>query len=106
MPDTAKLFNIEHVYTDYQELLKVVDAVTICTPNRFHAEMAIKALEAGKHVLCEKPMAMNAEECQAMIDAAKKSGALLSVGYHFRFTKDAAAAKKVSTIIEDANSSS
>ncbi len=93
--DTAKLFNIEHVYTDYQELLKVVDAVTICTPNRFHAEMAIKALEAGKHVLCEKPMAMNAEECQAMIDAAKKSGALLSVGYHFRFTKDAAAAKKV-----------
>lgn len=85
--EIAKLYDIPHVFSDYNELFKVVDAVTICTPNKFHAEISIAALEAGVHVLCEKPMAMNAEECRAMIAASKKSGKLLSIAYHYRFTE-------------------
>lgn len=92
---TAEEFGIEKVFSDYRELFKEVEAVTICTPNKFHAEITVAALEAGVHVLCEKPMAMNAEESAVMIDAAKKSGKVLSIGFHYRFTKDAQAAKKV-----------
>ena len=101
--DTAKAvaekFDIKKVFTDYKELLKEVDAVTICTPNKFHAEITIAALEAGVHVLCEKPMAMNSEESEAMIEAANSSGKVLSIGFHYRFTKEAQAAKKL--ILED-----
>ena len=63
------------VYTDYKELLAdpTIDAVHVLTPNIAHCEITVAALEAGKHVLCEKPMAMSATEAQAMIDAAKKT---------------------------------
>jgi predicted dehydrogenase len=91
----AQKFGFEKVYTDYEELLQYVDAVTICTPNKFHAEITIAALEAGVHVFCEKPMAMNTEECEQMINAANKSGKILAIGYHYRFMKDSRAAKKV-----------
>ncbi|WP_227935604.1 Gfo/Idh/MocA family protein [Alkalihalobacillus deserti] len=97
--ETAKAvaykFAINKVYTEYEELLNEVDAVTICTPNKFHAEMTITALKAGVHVFCEKPMAMNTEECEAMIEAAEQSGKVLAIGYHYRFMKDSRAAKKV-----------
>ncbi|HYK74499.1 MAG TPA: Gfo/Idh/MocA family oxidoreductase [Pseudoneobacillus sp.] len=95
----AEKFNISKVYSDYRDMFQEVDAVTICTPNKFHAEITIAALEAGIHVLCEKPMAMTPEECQAMIDAADKSGKVLAIAYHYRFMKDSRAAKKV--ILED-----
>src|SRR5206468_8532201 len=75
-------------FTDYKEMLKErkdLDAVSVCTPNGLHAENTIVALEAGKHVIVEKPMAMNAKEAQKMIDAAKKSGKELVVGFQFRF---------------------
>ncbi|WP_078549638.1 Gfo/Idh/MocA family protein [Litchfieldia alkalitelluris] len=91
----AKTHKIKHVFTNYREMFEVVDAVTICTPNKFHAEITVAALEAGVHVLCEKPMALNIEECNAMIDAAKKSGKVLSIAYHYRFMKDSQAAKRV-----------
>ncbi|WP_332696033.1 Gfo/Idh/MocA family protein [Halalkalibacter lacteus] len=91
----AKEFGIEKVYSDYWDLFSEVDAVTICTPNKFHAEITIAALEAGVHVLCEKPMAMNTEECESMIEAADQSGKVLSIGFHYRFMKDSQAAKKV-----------
>ncbi len=89
----AETFGIRHVFTDYHDIFEHVDAVTICTPNKFHAEITIAALEAGVHVLCEKPMAMNTEECEAMIEAANKSGKVLSIAYHYRYMKDSQAAK-------------
>lgn len=63
----AEEFDIPHSYEDYRDMLSEVDAVVVCTPNKFHSEITVHALEAGVHVLCEKPMAMTAEECQAMV---------------------------------------
>lgn len=87
--DTAKAeYNIPHLYTDAQVMLKEqkdLDAVSVCTPNGLHAPNTIAALEAGKHVLVEKPMAMNATEGQAMIDAARRAGKQLIVGFQQRF---------------------
>ncbi|CCG46893.1 oxidoreductase domain protein [Halobacillus halophilus DSM 2266] len=92
--EAARLFDIPHVFENYEDLFQKVDAVTICTPNKFHAEIAIAALNAGVHVLCEKPMAITTEECTRMIAAAKKNDRLLSIGYHYRFTPEAQLAKK------------
>jgi UDP-N-acetylglucosamine 3-dehydrogenase len=74
-------------YTDYQELLKSgeVDAVSVCTPNYLHAPISIAALEAGLHVLCEKPMATSKEEAENMIAAAEKSGKKLMIAHNQRF---------------------
>ncbi|WP_053361038.1 Gfo/Idh/MocA family oxidoreductase [Bacillus sp. FJAT-27251] len=74
-------------YTDYQELLKSgeVDAVSVCTPNYLHAPISIAALEAGLHVLCEKPMATSKEEAENMIVAADKSGKKLMIAHNQRF---------------------
>lgn len=93
--EVAEKFNIKNVYANYEELIAEVDAVTICTPNKFHAEIAVAALGAGVHVLCEKPMANTVDECQQMIDAANTTGAILSIAYHYRFMKNAQAAKKM-----------
>lgn len=64
-----------------------IDIVYIVLPNALHAEYTIKAAEAGKHVICEKPMALNAEECRQMIAACKKAGVKLSIGYRLHFEK-------------------
>jgi len=92
--EVAGKYTIPGVFEDYRDLLPKVDAVCICTPNKFHAEISIAALKAGVHVLCEKPMALNAEECQAMIAASEKAGKVLAIAYHYRFMKEAQAAKK------------
>ncbi len=78
-------------YTDYKELLKDdrIDAVHVCTPNRSHSFITVDALEAGKHVMCEKPMAINSAEAKKMLDAAKRTGKKLSIGYQSRFRDDA-----------------
>ncbi|MFJ7978039.1 Gfo/Idh/MocA family protein [Peribacillus sp. NPDC096379] len=78
------------VYTDYEEMVKDsdIDMVHICTPNVFHAPMAVAALDAGKHVMCEKPMAINSGEAKKMLDAAKRSGKKLTIAYQNRFRKD------------------
>ncbi|MGN4669932.1 Gfo/Idh/MocA family protein [Bacillus cereus group sp. MYBK234-1] len=68
----AKTYNVPYVFETYEEVFKEVDAVCICTPNKFHSEISIAALQAGKHVLCEKPMALTATECEQMIESAKK----------------------------------
>jgi len=83
--------DIKHVFTDYHEMLKLeeLDAVSICTWNSVHAAATIAALEAGKHVLCEKPMAMNAVEAAEMAEAAKKAGRILMIGFVRRFGNDA-----------------
>ncbi|WP_394218161.1 Gfo/Idh/MocA family protein [Halobacillus trueperi] len=92
--EVAEAHQIPYVFKDYQDMFAKVDAVTICTPNKFHAEISIAALEAGVHVLCEKPMAITTEECEAMMEAAKKNDRLLSIAYHYRYTPEAQLAKK------------
>jgi len=79
---------IEHVFADYRELLKVkeIDAIDVCTSNRFHSEISVAALEAGKDVFCEKPDAINPAEAQRMADAAKASGRTLMTMRNNRFT--------------------
>ena len=70
------------VYASAEELFAdpEIDAVSICAANYAHAELSIKALEAGKHVLCEKPMAVTIEDCEAMLAAAEKAGKRLMIG--------------------------
>lgn len=88
----AKEFGTEHatVYTDYKELLKdeSIDVVHVLTPNLQHSFITVAALEAGKHVMCEKPMAINSLEAKKMLDAAKKTGKKLTIGYQNRFRND------------------
>jgi predicted dehydrogenase len=62
-----------------------IDVVYVVTPNALHAEHTIKAAKAGKHVLCEKPMEVSSEKCQQMIDACKKAGRQLAIGYRLHF---------------------
>jgi len=83
-------YGVTRLYTDKDEMLKLpeLDAVSVTTWNSAHAECAIAALNAGKHVICEKPMAMNAQEAQAMADAAKKNNKLLMIGFVRRFGND------------------
>lgn len=87
----GKEFGVKALYEDYREMLakEEIDLVSVCTWNSVHAPAAIAALEAGKHVLCEKPMAMNAEQAEAMRAAAEKSGKVLQVGFVRRFGRDA-----------------
>ncbi|GCE49432.1 putative dehydrogenase [Thermosporothrix hazakensis] len=75
------------IYADYQELLDdpAIDAVYIPLPNSLHAEWAIKAAEAGKHVLCEKPLAVTVEEAKEMIEAAEEHNVLLMEAFMYRF---------------------
>ncbi len=76
--------------TDYRELLAdpTIDVIHVCTWNVSHAEITCAALEAGKHVLCEKPMAVTGEEARLMVETAKRTGKKLSVGYQYRFRKE------------------
>lgn len=78
------------VYTDYKELLqdKSIDVVHVCTPNRSHSFITVDSLEAGKHVMCEKPMAKTYSEAQKMLEAAKRTGKKLTIGYQNRNTAE------------------
>ena len=84
-------FGFKAWYDDFNEMLKKsdVDAVDICTPNYLHAPMAIAALRSGRDVMCEKPMARNAEEAQQMVDAADEHERILMVAMNNRFREDA-----------------
>lgn len=84
------------IYTDYKELLAdpEIDVVHVCTPNVAHCQITVDAFEAGKHVLCEKPMAATAADAQRMLDAWKKSGRKFTVGYQNRFRPDVQVLKK------------
>jgi predicted dehydrogenase len=74
-------------FRDWHNLVALdeLDIIDVCTPNRTHAPIAMAALAAGKHVLCEKPLATTAAEARAMVEAARKSGRLLMVAQHLRF---------------------
>jgi len=79
------------VYTDYKELLKdeTIDVIHVCTPNRSHSFITVDSLEAGKHVMCEKPMAKTYAEAKEMLEAAKRTGKKLTIGYQIRNTAEA-----------------
>ncbi|MDX6446874.1 MAG: hypothetical protein QOH71_3948 [Blastocatellia bacterium] len=86
-PAFAKEFGARRWYLDWKKLLldEDIDAVYIATPVHLHAEQAVAAAEAGKHVLCEKPMAMNVCECDRMIDACRAHKVKLGVAYYRHF---------------------
>ncbi len=82
-----KVGNYAPVYESYEEMIKAEkpDFVDICTPSYMHTDMAVKAMELGCHVLCEKPMSISSDEAQRMIDAKEKYGKLLMTAHVVRF---------------------
>jgi len=90
-PSTAK------TYTDYKELLKddEVDVVHVLTPNISHAPITVAALKAGKHVMCEKPMATTYKDAKLMCDVAKETGKVLTIGYQARCNPEQLYLKKL-----------
>ena len=79
--------DIKHKLKDYKKLLEIdeIDGVSVCTPNFAHHQITIDALKAGKNVLCEKPIAMNAQQGAEMVAAARKSKKILQIGFNSRF---------------------
>ncbi len=97
----AKQYGTEKamVYEEYQELLKdeSIDVIHVLTPNISHAEISIAAMEAGKHVLCEKPMAKTSAEAREMVAVAKRTGRKLTIGYDNRFRPDSQHLHKIAS---------
>jgi predicted dehydrogenase len=85
----AKKYRVAHAcsYENYDQILSLVDAVYLALPNHLHKEYAVRAAEKGVHVLCEKPMAVTEEECEAMITAAEENRVKLMVAYRLHFEK-------------------
>jgi predicted dehydrogenase len=85
--EIARRYRIEHSfsYEEFEECLRVVDAVYIALPNSMHAEYAIRSARAGVHVLCEKPMAVTVEECRRMIAACRRAKVKLMIAYRLHF---------------------
>ncbi len=85
------------LYTDFEKMLaeQELDAVSITLPTYMHRDFTIEALEAGLHVLCEKPMAMRVDHCKEMIEAAKAGRKVLQIGHCIRFWPEYAAALKI-----------
>ncbi|GAB4111329.1 MAG: Gfo/Idh/MocA family oxidoreductase [Thermoflexibacter sp.] len=82
----AEQLGVEKAYADYDELLKDdLDCVHICTPNFLHYEMAKKALEAGKNVVCEKPLSMTIKEAEDLVAVAKKTGLVNAIHFNLRY---------------------
>ncbi|MHB1485228.1 MAG: Gfo/Idh/MocA family protein [Saccharofermentanales bacterium] len=95
MRKQAEKYSIPNMTTDYHELLSMdeIDFVSICLPNYLHAQVTIEALKKGKHVHCEKPMAMNYQEAKQMLDAKIDSDRKLMIGLNNRFTHQSMYAK-------------
>ena len=86
-------------YASVEELLNdpQIDAVSVCVANHAHAQITIAALKAGKHVLCEKPMAVTLQECEEMVHTAKETGKFLMIGHNQRLARAHVLAKKLLT---------
>ncbi len=88
-------WNVSRLETDSAAVINDpdIDIIDVCTPNMYHADLSIAALEAGKHVICEKPLAPTPADVQRMIDARDRSGKLLMTAQHFRFADTSKALK-------------
>ncbi|MFN8378106.1 MAG: Gfo/Idh/MocA family oxidoreductase [Anaerolineae bacterium] len=97
---TADAFGVPHAYDDWRAMLDqhALDFVAIATPTIYHAPMALAALDAGAHVLCEKPTAMNAAEAQAMLERAEALGRVHAIGHELRFNPNR---RKIRQLIAD-----
>ena len=95
LKEMAEQYGVTRTFTDKDEMLKLkeLDAVSVCTWNSQHAPCVIAALNAGKHVLCEKPMATSVAEAKAMQEAALRNHKLLMIGFVRRYGNDAAILK-------------
>jgi predicted dehydrogenase len=84
---TARAFKIQKWYSDYETMVKdnIIDAVDICSPPGFHAEQAMKAAEAGKHILCEKPISTNMVDALRLESSVRKAGVKFMTGFTYRF---------------------
>ena len=93
----ADELGIDKWFTDYREALKLqeVDAVVVVSPTNLHREIVIDCADAGKHIFCEKPMAMNVQECQDMIDACERNHVKLQIGFMRRHDKSFKQAKEL-----------
>ncbi|MFX0561099.1 Gfo/Idh/MocA family protein [Tepidibacillus infernus] len=94
--DAAAKLGFDHYSTDWRKVVNDpnIDIIDIVTPNNTHAEIAIAAAKAGKHVICEKPLALGAEEAKAMLDAVTAAGVKHMVAFNYRRTPAVALAKK------------
>ena len=95
LEERAEEFKIPQTYQDYHEMLaqEELDIVSIATPNSLHLPMTLAAFEAGCHVLCEKPMALNAKQGKQMLEAAEQARKRLMINFSFRFTPQSLALK-------------
>lgn len=98
--ELAKDVNASYVFEDYKELLKLenIDAVVVTTPNFLHSIITIDAINAGKHVLCEKPLAISAVEAQNMVNKAKERNVILMTALNNRYREDV---KYIKNLIEE-----
>lgn len=87
----------QHAFSNYEDLLALteIDAVSICTPNAYHHPAAIAAAKAGKHILCEKPISLDLQQAEEMIDAALAHKVILQIGHHLRSNAAAFRAKQM-----------
>ncbi len=92
----ATCYGVPRVYLDYKEMLQdpAIDCVSVCVPNALHAPVVVDCLRAGKHVLCEKPLARDAREGAKMIEAAKKSGRKFMIQFNNRYRPEASLLKE------------
>jgi len=96
LKDIAIKYDVPNRYTDATRMIQKenLDVIAIATPNKFHKPLTLAALKAGAHVLCEKPMAMNAVEAKQMLDAADKAKRRLMINFSYRFTPQSQALKR------------
>lgn len=97
LAERQETFHAQHTCTDYHEILNdpEVDCVIVCTPDQLHRRISEEALAAGKHVLCEKPLALTREDIEAIVAAAKKSDKKFMVGQVCRYTQSFIKAKEL-----------
>ena len=95
--EVAKELSAAHVFTDYRDMIAdpAIDAVIIASPDQDHRQMILDSLAAGKHILCEKPLAFSREDCVVIVDAVKKSDKIFMVGQICRYTPGFKQAKEI-----------
>jgi predicted dehydrogenase len=95
----AERYDVPNAFEDHRKLLAMpeIDGVSVCTYNRAHMPPTVDALRAGKHVLCEKPMAHSLEDAVAMLKASRESGKILTIGLHSRYSPRQRLAKEIAT---------